>query len=202
MACHFSPYGTGLTNFPRQLPPKSLLILNDRTPVCGHDPNRIATQMAELVSSLDCAGILLDLQHPGVAETAKIVTAICEAAPCPVAVSEYYCQESSCAVFLSPPLHISLAEYLAPWQDKEIWLEAATEEAEFVVTEAGCRCGPLPCPTGDFPHSAPGAFSRYHIAVEKKSISFSFQRNQEDIAQMAAEAENVRCMVGLFQQFQ
>ena len=26
MACHFSPYGTGLSNLPKQLPPSSLLI--------------------------------------------------------------------------------------------------------------------------------------------------------------------------------
>ena len=30
MACHFSPYSTGLTNLPPKLPQDSLLILNDR----------------------------------------------------------------------------------------------------------------------------------------------------------------------------
>ena len=47
MACHFSPYGTGITNRPRALPPGSMLILNDRMPVCGHDPERVARQLEE-----------------------------------------------------------------------------------------------------------------------------------------------------------
>ena len=32
MACHFSPYGTGLTGAPEVLPKHSMLILNDRIP--------------------------------------------------------------------------------------------------------------------------------------------------------------------------
>ena len=38
MACHFSPYSTGLTNRPAKLRQGSLLILNDRTPIHCHDP--------------------------------------------------------------------------------------------------------------------------------------------------------------------
>ena len=202
MACHFSPYGTGLTNCPRQLPPGSLLILNDRTPVCGHDPQRIAAQLNQIAIDLDCAGILLDLQHPGAAETARIVKAVCAQAPCPIAVSEHYCQETDCAVFLTPPVHIPLNDYLIQWRHRQVWLEAATEEVEFLITDVGCHKIPLPCPPGDFPHTAPGTFSRYNMAVEKDSIRFSFRRSKEDVMQMAQEAENVHCMVGLFQQFQ
>lgn len=161
----------------------------------------IASQMAQMVSQWDCAGILLDLQHPGQAETAQIVREICQTALCPVAVTEYYCQESDCAVFLTPPLHIPLAEFLAPWQDREVWLEAAPEEAEFVITQQGCRICPLPCPPAEFPHSAADAFSRYHIAVEKDAIRFSLRRSREDVEAMRNVAENIRCLVGLYQQF-
>ena len=48
MACHFSPYGTGLSNCPAHLPEGSMLILNDRTPVYGHCPERIAQQLMEM----------------------------------------------------------------------------------------------------------------------------------------------------------
>ena len=48
MACHFSPYGTGLGNLPTVLPPESLLILNDRTPIHGHDPQRIFDQLKDV----------------------------------------------------------------------------------------------------------------------------------------------------------
>ena len=32
MACHFSPYGLGLSNLPQRLPPHALLLLDDITP--------------------------------------------------------------------------------------------------------------------------------------------------------------------------
>ena len=57
MACHFSPYGTGLSNCPTELPPGSMLILNDRTPVCGHDPALIAAQLAEMATQLNCSRV-------------------------------------------------------------------------------------------------------------------------------------------------
>ena len=48
MACHFSPYGTGLSNLPEHLPEGALLILNDRTPVFGHDPQVICAQLHQI----------------------------------------------------------------------------------------------------------------------------------------------------------
>ena len=46
MACHFSPYGTGLSNLPKRLPASSLLIVDDITPIRGHDPPYILDQLA------------------------------------------------------------------------------------------------------------------------------------------------------------
>lgn len=201
MACHFSPYGTGLSNCPQWLPPGSLLILNDRTPICGHDPEIVAEQLCSIAANLACAGILLDLQRPCCEAAAAVVQAICASTPCPVAATVPYCCESGCGVFLTPPLHIPLAEYLAPWQGREIWLEAAVEETEFVITENGCRQGPLPCPPAVFPHQSSEAFSNYHIAVEKDAVRFSLRRTREDVERMISAAENVRCFVGLYQQF-
>ena len=200
MACHFSPYGTGITNCPTTLPPGSLLILNDRTPVCGHDPQRVAGQIAQLAEAHHCAGILLDLQRVDNPLEAKVVQAICRSAPCPVAVTEFYCRDCDCAVFLSPPLHIPLDAVLSSWHGREIWLEAATEDMAFRITEDGCTKMPLPCPPDSFPHTAEGAFSRYHISVEKDTITFSFQRTSEDLQIMGEKANDVRCMVGLYQQ--
>ena len=200
MACHFSPYGTGISNLPPKLPEGSLLIFNDQLPPCGHDPGQVAQELAQVALKQKCAGLLLDLQHPGMEETAKTVGEICRAAPCPVAVTEHYCTECNCAVFLSPPLHIPLDSFLSHWQGREIWLEAAVEDVEFLITEAGCRKTPLPCPPETFPHTATDCFSRYHIAVGEDSVRFSFHRGKEDVTQMAQMGKNVRCMVGLFQQ--
>ena len=45
MACHFSPYGLGLSNLPRSLPPGSLLMVDDITPIGKHDPSIILDQL-------------------------------------------------------------------------------------------------------------------------------------------------------------
>ena len=200
MACHFSPYGTGISNAPTALPPGSLLILNDRTPVCGHDPMRIAEEMAAIVQQLDCRGILLDLQQPAQPEIPAIVQAICNAAPCPVAVTEPYCQDTTCGVFLTPPLNIPLWEFLAPWQGREIWLEAAVEWQDFCLTETGCTLeipGQMPAA---LPHWDPKAFCRYSLAVSPHSARFSLHRSQAELSAMMAAAEGVACFVGLYQQ--
>ena len=200
MACHFSPYGTGITNLPRSLPPGSILILNDRTPVYGHDPLRVAQELAATAAGLDCRGILLDLQRPEQREIPAIVQAICDAAPCPVAVSECYCQEADCAVFLTPPLHIPLAEFLAPWQGREVWLDAAVEWTDFVLTEGGCRQEhPGIMPTS-LPHRDEDAFCQYAIGLEPTCARFSLHRDKSQLFALLAAAQGVSCAVGLFQQ--
>ena len=51
MACHFSPYSTGLSNLPKALPPGSMVILDDITPIHGHDSETIAALLeAERIS--------------------------------------------------------------------------------------------------------------------------------------------------------
>ena len=126
MACHFSPYGTGLTNLPRKLPPDSLLILNDRTPIRGHDPERILQILSELMNTHKCAGLLLDLQQEGIPEMEVLVHQL-SALPCPVAVSAP-CAPDHTTIFLPPvPLLIPVGDYLAPWQGRDIWLDAALE---------------------------------------------------------------------------
>lgn len=200
MACHFSPYGTGLSNCPHSLPQGSLLILNDRTPVCGHDPKTVSGQLCRLAEQFQCSGILLDLQRPGCPETAKIVEAIRTDAPCPVAVTEYYITKD-CAVFLSPPLHIPLAEFLAPWQGREIWLEAAIEDTCFTVTRDGCTQSPLFCPPPDFPHRNDDAYCRYHIATDQDAVRFSLHRGQDEVQELLKNATGAARFVGLFQQW-
>ena len=63
MACHFSPYGLGLSNLPKTLPPGSLLMMDDITPPQGHDPDLIAAQLEECVQKFQCSGVLLDFQR-------------------------------------------------------------------------------------------------------------------------------------------
>ena len=141
MACHFSPYTQGLTNFPNHLPPGSMLILNDRMPCNGHSADLLAGQLRDIVAQHGCESLLLDFQRPADPELKAVVHRIIQSVPCPVAVTEAFAQELSCPVFLSPaPLHMPLSEYLEPWRGREIWLEAALEQEEITVTESGTDC--------------------------------------------------------------
>ena len=202
MACHFSPYGTGLSNLPSRLPEGSILILNDRTPVFGHSPERIASQLAEVAESLKCSGILLDFQRDGEAQTLAIATAI-TALSYPVAVTPSYAKELDCGVFLPPPpLNCSLKNHLAPWQGREIWLEAALEQHRIRVDQSGSHICPwadtLPCP-----HTDEALHCRYRMEVQENHIDFFLRRDVDLLLALLAEAEalGVRRFVGLYQQF-
>ena len=103
MACHFSSYGTGLSNYPETLPENSALILNDRTPPCGHDPELIVRQLTTLVEQMSVKCVLLDFQRPDLEENHAISQVLTKTLPCPVGVSLLYAGELTCPVFLPPP---------------------------------------------------------------------------------------------------
>ena len=99
--CHFSPYAIGLSNLPDTLPESSIIILNDRMPIAGHDPNCIAQQLTQLSERTGAAGILLDLQRPDCQETAALVQALTKSISCPIAISPSYAVDNF-PVFLPP----------------------------------------------------------------------------------------------------
>ena len=119
MACHFSPYGTGLSNLPQALPKGSMLILNDRIPICGHDSQQIAEELAQAAEAMECDCVLLDFQRADNDETAAVVDAVLQTVGQPVGISDLYAAGLSCPVFLSaPPLTVTLTDHTAPWQDR------------------------------------------------------------------------------------
>ena len=200
MACHFSAYGTSLTNLPRHLPQKSLLILNDRTPVQGHDPEAVCKALMDTVKRLDCSGILLDFQHQGCeAIVTKAVTL-----PCPVAVTESYAQGLDCPVFLSaPPLNKPLSDYIKPWKGRQIWLEAALGCEEITVTENGSQMSELDFhQTGSFPFIDEKLHCKYSTEIEKDCIRFTLCRGKEELTALLNEAESlsIAIAVGLYQE--
>lgn len=202
MACHFSPYGTGLSNLPEALPKGSLLILNDRTPVFGHSPERIAQQLAEIAERFECSGILLDFQRPGEPQ-AQNIAATAAALPFPVAVTPQYAGGLDCAVFLPPPPIITpLKNHLAPWQGREIWLEAAMERQCVRVDKAGSKAlpwdgDPLPCP-----HTDEALHCTYRTEVHSDHINFFLHRDELQLHALLEEGEQlgIRRFVGLYQQ--
>lgn len=204
MACHFSPYGTGLSNLPDALPPESLIILNDRTPIHSHDPEQITQQLIELIQNHRPTGILLDFQRPGCAQTKDLTKHLVQALPCPVCVSEFYARNLDCPVLLHPvPLNIPIGQYLQPWQGRAVWLEAALDGIHLQVTEKGCQEAVYTSETDEvFPHHDQPLCCHYRIRDGKDKLDFYLKRNQEDLHMLleAAKLLGVDRAVGLWQE--
>jgi hypothetical protein len=200
MACHFSPYGTGLSNIPRELPVGSMLIVNDRTPICGHDPKLICQQLAAAVEAFQCSCIFLDMQRPGDDATLQLVETIVSALPCPVGVSHWYASGLDCPVCLPPlPMLTPLSQHLAPWKGREIWLELAPETVRYTITAAGCSHCDIP-PEGEFPLWDPGLHCHYRIESEQDALHFILTRQQQELEYLIQSAENIQTFLGLYQE--
>lgn len=204
MACHYAPYSLGLSNLPRKLPEEAMLILNDRTPAQGHDPERILRQLTELAETLHYKYILLDFQRPDSPENAAVAKALTAASLCPVGVSELYATEVECPVFLPPAApHVPLTEHLAPWRGREIWLEAALGGEVITVTEHGSVISSLSA--SDVPETAledPALHCHYRSKTFDDHIDFTLWRTKDDLAGLLREAETlgVTLAVGLWQE--
>ena len=204
MACHYSPYALGLSNLPGRLPEGAMLILNDRTPPQGHDPEVIARQLKELADTLHYKYILLDFQRPDLPENAAVAKALAAASPCPVGISELYARELTCPVFLPPvPPHVPPGEYLSPLQGREIWLEAALGGRIITVTEKGSVYSPLASTKAlETAMEDMVLHCHYHIRTYDDHIDFTLWRTKDDLQELLREAESlgVTLAVGLWQE--
>lgn len=202
MACHFSPYGQGLSNLPQSLPADSLVIVNDRIPPWGHDPKLMAQQLQGIIGSLSPRGVLLDFQRPYEDETAKIAAAL-SALPCPVAVTEAYAKECDCGVFLPPvPLNKPLQQHLSPWQGRDIWLELDDPGLSLTVTRDGCTASAEPVILTEPILADNRLHCHYSIQLQKEQIVFLLRRQEDDFAAFLEEAEQagVTLAAGLYQE--
>lgn len=204
MACHFSPYGLGLSNLPKELPPGSLLMVDDVTPPHGHDPALIAQQLLQCTEALACCGILLDFQRAACAETGAIAKHLTAALPCPVAVSACYAGDLDCPVFLPVvPPSVPLEAHISPWRGREIWLEIGLEGELLTLTKQGCEATPLPYPNPDKAGFADKELHcRYTVETNEKSAGFTLWRTKEDLEALLEEAEKLggTGAVGLYQE--
>lgn len=203
MACHFSPYSTGLTNLPQQLPEGSLLILNDRTPIRGHDPELICGQLLALIQHFSCIGLLMDFQYSGNEQTAELAQHLAAQLPCPIGISPAYRQEKA-AVFLPPvPTDVSAAEYLKPWAGQKIWLEASLEGQAIRLTKNGAAFAVNTQATGDVIHTESKLHCHYSISCGDDFAEFHTWRTKEDLEALLEEAQTlgVENAIGLYQEF-
>lgn len=206
MACHFSPYGLGLSNLPQALPPGSLLMVDDITPIHSHDPQIIREQLCTCAEDLSCSGILLDFQRPDIEETAVLVEALAEGLPCPLAVSHFYADLCACAVCLPPvPPSMPPEVHFAPWKGRELWLEISTGGETVAVTETGTvvrsTSAPAPLDTDFFDETL---LCHYRQEIRETEVLFTLFRTPEDRQLLLTEAENHGAVqaVGLYQEFQ
>lgn len=204
MACHFSSFNNGLSNFPQTLPEGSMLILNDSTPALAHDPLLISRQLAEATERLHCCCVLLDFQRPANDLTFQIAEAAISALSCPVAVSEQYAIHLKCPVFLSAlPADCSLKEHLKNWQDRKIYLEAALDASAIIVDRSGSRRSfANRCDPAHLPHRSQQLHCHYKMEVAPEQVCFTLQRTGEDLKELLAEAEKLGVVgaVGLYQE--
>ena len=203
MACHFSPYGTGLSNCPAHLPEGSMLILNDRTPIHGHDHGLIADQLTELVEKLKCDSVLLDFQRADVPELSLLAEKLSAALPCPVGVSDLYAADSDCSIFLPPVMpDTPLTQHLAPWQDRDIWLDISAESQEITLTEKGASTVRLPRQILPACHGDTALHCHYRIDVGE-NIRFTLFRTEQDLQDLLVEAKHlgISRAVGLYQEW-
>lgn len=204
MACQFSPYSQGLTNIPGTLPEGSMLIVNDRMPCQGHSPGLAAEQLAQAVGEFQCESVLLDFQRPAESESLAMAAALLDALPCPAAVTADYAPAPDCPVFLPPaPLHMTMEEYLVPWQSREIWLEAVLCQETAVITERGAVFTPR-FPTDNL---TGGFFDevlccRYRTEVSPGEIRFTLFDTRESLTEKLKKAHSlgVTRAVGLYQE--
>lgn len=191
MACHFSPGGQGLSNLPDGLPAEAMLLLDDSSPMDGHNPDLVLAQLSETISRHRCESLLLDFQRPGLPGQRELAKLLADTLPCPVGVSEIYAEDLSCPVFLPPvPPDRLLAEHIAPWKGREIWLEGALDGVSLTLTEAGCTVEPF----FDFPEEGltdEKLHCRYSIDTTANSAIFRLWRTRTDLDALLEEAETL-----------
>lgn len=204
MACHFSPYGRGLCNLPRQLPEGSVLILNDRISWNAHDAALITRQLSDAAIRQKASAVLLDFENADVAGIDSLIRKLKEALPCPLVVSKIYAPKEDIAVFLPPcPIHVPLQKYLLPWEGRPIWLEAAVQTEVITVTEKGSKS----CVSGAYdmeecPHEDHSLHCCYRIEAKDNAAHFILRRDRShiDALQEEASALGVAAIVGLHQE--
>lgn len=202
MACHFSAGGSGLSNMPQALPKGSILLLDDSMPVQGHDPETVAQQLKELADKFSVRAVLLDFQRPPTDESRKMVSVILQNCGYAAAVTPAYTEKGSAVFLPPPPPNKPLAEHLKPWKNG-VFLELYSEGLEITVTKDDSRLSYI-SPTSPLPLADTRLHCHYGVTVFPGKAVFTLSRSQEDLAELAREAEElgVIATVGLYQELQ
>lgn len=200
MACHFSPYSTGLCSFPAALPKESLLILNDRTPICGHDPERVCRELKETISKLNCIGLLVDFLNPPNRESLALTSYLAANLPVSLGLPPEYAA-AGCAVFVpAVPTLTPVSQYLSRWQGQEIWLELALGGQTVALKADGAHFGENRFPRKGIIHADDALHCHYVIEEQQDAFIFHTWRTAEDLDALLEDAGQIKFAVGLYQE--
>lgn len=201
MSCRFSADGTFLSNLPENLPAGALLVLDDSVSPKNQDPKNIAKTIRNIIKKQDLAGLLLDFQCPNSPKLLQISHELIQL-DCPVCVTEHYANCLDCPVFLPPiPLTVPIAEYIAPWRNREIWLEIAPSCEEITVKDNGTEIRQI-LDFPECPYVDQTLHCHYKISKPDDCIKFTLQRTKEDLEYLLEEAVSlgITTAVGLYQE--
>lgn len=202
MACHFSPYGKGLSNLPEQLPIGSILLLDDSMSPNGHDPQIVEQELKEIINRWDIAAVLLDFQGEIQQENIGIARHLKDALPCPVAVTEGYAKGLRCPVFLSPtPVNMAVKDHIAPWLQQGVYLEIAPMATRITVTENDSTSLTIHS-NEELPLTDDRLHCHYKVEVFPDKAVFTLRRTKEDLVALSKEAKQLGVLgtVGLYQE--
>ena len=203
LGCHFAPYNNGLMVL-EELPRCDMVILSDRIPVLGHDPDTVTGQLREILEQAGADCVLLDFQRAENPQTAAIVKAAA-ALPCPVAVTAGYGHCSEGPVFVEIPMHRPLTDAAQQWPGRELWLDVAGNTQQATVTAEGAVFTSLPpaLPHG-LCHRDEALHCSYRIRVLEDWAEFTLFRTKEDMDSLLQEAEALGFAkaIGLYQELQ
>ena len=176
------------------------MILDDSSPIQGHDPERIREELAALAEAHRVAAVLLDFQRPGAGE---MVSVLSEGLPCPGAVSALYGMMTQGPVLLPPvPPFRLLGEHIRDWHGRELWLELSPEGSEVRLDEDGPHAEPW-WPEGPLPFRHGALKCRYRTELLPGAAIFRGCRTAEDLDELLGEAERlgVTAALGLWAEF-
>lgn len=202
MSCHFS--GEGLGDLPPELPPGTLLILDDSVPMEGQNPETILNLLSRYVREKNCQALLLDFQRKDSRQEAELAQLLQKELPCPVGISEPYADKAREGPVFLPllPPHRKLSDYLRPWKDREVWLEIGPSPETACVTSKGTDFSGWEDTSQDCPLSCEALSCHYGCEIKEDRILFHLRRDAGDLQALlkSAEALGVTRAIGLYQE--
>ena len=203
LACHFSPYSQGLSNMPPPLQPDSVLILDDSNPFTVHQGTLIVEQLLEYQKTCPIKALVLDFQYQNDRNLRILADLLRAKLPYPVIAPPEYAGADSPVLLPPCPLQLPLAEHIAPYQNRQIWLEIALNGLNVTVTSSGCIQEPFEYGRdGAYPHWDPRLLCHYKISKTPESITFQMQRTRSGLTRLMTEAEDLGVChaIGLWQE--